>query len=52
MVQLAKIGEIDSTENGKVATDISFRESGLMRELYKYGTVRTNLVDLNSDVAL
>ena len=46
----AKIGEIDSTENGKVATDISFREVGLMRRPYKYGTVRTNLVDANSDV--
>ena len=44
-MQLEAIGEIDSTENGKVATDISFRESGLMRRPYKYGTVRTNLVD-------
>jgi len=34
-----KIGSIDSTENGLISTDTSFRQYGLLRDPYKYGEV-------------
>ena len=34
---VAKMGEIDSTENGLIATDIIFRQIGLFRNPHKYG---------------
>jgi hypothetical protein len=37
VVAVAKFGEIDSTENGVVPTDFSFRQIGLIRNPYKYG---------------
>jgi len=50
VIARAKFGEIDSTEGGKIGTDISFREVGLMRRPYKYGTVRTDLNSANGGV--
>lgn len=32
-----KIGDIDSTENGLISTDTSFRQYGLLRNPHKYG---------------
>ena len=32
-----RIGSIDSTENGLISTDTSFRQYGLLRDPYKYG---------------
>ncbi len=34
---VSKFGEIDSTENGEVPTDFSFRQVGLVKNPYKYG---------------
>ncbi len=34
-----RIGELDSTENGLISVDTSFRQFGLMRDPYKYGSV-------------
>ena len=34
-----RIGSIDSTENGLISTDTSFRQYGLLRDPYKYGEV-------------
>ena len=45
-----RIGEVDSTENGIISTETSFRQYGLLRDPYKYGevlpanTVTSNLV--------
>lgn len=33
-----RIGELDSTENGLISVDTSFRQFGLMRDPYKYGS--------------
>jgi hypothetical protein len=33
----AKIGEVDSTENGLISVDTSFRQFGLLRNPHKYG---------------
>lgn len=33
-----RIGEVDSTENGIISTDTTFRQYGLLRDPYKYGT--------------
>jgi hypothetical protein len=32
-----RIGAVDSTENGTISTDTSFRQYGLLRDPYKYG---------------
>jgi hypothetical protein len=32
-----RIGEVDSTENGVISTQTSFRQYGLLRDPYKYG---------------
>ena len=32
-----KIGEVDSTEDGVISTDTTFRQYGLLRDPYKYG---------------
>jgi hypothetical protein len=34
-----RIGELDSTENGLISVDTSFRQFGLMRDPYKYGAI-------------
>ena len=36
-----KIGEIDSTENGLISVDTSFRQVALMRDPYKYGAANS-----------
>lgn len=33
-----RIGELDSRENGKISIDTSFRQFGLLRDPYKYGS--------------
>jgi hypothetical protein len=33
-----RLGEIDSTEGGLISTDTTFRQYGLMRDPYKYGS--------------
>lgn len=40
-----RIGEVDSTEGGIISVDTSFRQYGLLRDPYKYGTTTkaTNL---------
>ena len=44
----SKIGEIDSTENGKIPVDIKFRQIGLIRNPYKYDT-RTAITDATAN---
>ena len=34
---LERIGSVDSTENGLISTNTSFRQYGLLRDPYKYG---------------
>lgn len=34
-----KIGEVDSTENGVISTDTSFRQYGLLRDPHKYSQI-------------
>jgi hypothetical protein len=34
-----RIGEIDSTEQGLISVDTSFRQIGLLRDPYKYGSI-------------
>jgi hypothetical protein len=34
---IARVGELDSTENGLISTDTSFRQISLLRDPYKYG---------------
>lgn len=34
-----RIGSVDSTENGLISTDTSFRQYGLLRDPYKYGSI-------------
>jgi len=47
-----KIGEIDSTENGIISTDTSFRQYGLLRDPYKYGTtIPANTNSANSVIS-
>ena len=44
-----KIGEVDSTENGVISTDTTFRQYGLLRDPYKYGqSVSANTTTANS----
>ena len=44
-----RIGEVDSTENGFISTDTTFRQYGLLRDPYKYGeTVSANTSAANS----
>lgn len=42
-----KIGELDSSEGGKISTDTSFRQFGILRDPYKYGSS----VPVNSSTA-
>jgi len=47
-----KIGEIDSTENGIISTDTSFRQYGLLRDPHKYGsTAKVNTNSANSVIS-
>ena len=34
---ITRVGELDSTENGLISTDTSFRQISLLRDPYKYG---------------
>jgi len=42
-----KIGELDSTENGVISSETSFRQYGLVRNPYKYGQI----VPVNNETA-
>jgi len=47
-----RIGEIDSTEQGLISVDTSFRQIGLLRDPYKYGsTVVANTATANSVIS-
>lgn len=47
-----RIGEIDSSENGLISTDTSFRQVGLLRDPYKYSsTVVANTSTANSVIS-
>jgi hypothetical protein len=47
-----RIGEIDSTEQGLISIDTSFRQIGLLRDPYKYGsTVAANTATANSVIS-
>ncbi len=47
-----RIGEIDSSENGIISTDTSFRQIGLLRDPYKYdSTVVANTSTANSVIS-
>jgi hypothetical protein len=44
----ARVGELDSTENGLISTDTSFRQISLLRDPYKYGQDRrVNILTAN-----
>lgn len=48
LMLVARIGELDSTENGIISTDTSFRQITLMRDPYKYGeSQRANILTAN-----
>jgi hypothetical protein len=45
---IARVGELDSTENGLISTDTSFRQISLLRDPYKYGQdERVNILTAN-----
>ena len=47
-----RIGEIDSTEQGLISVDTSFRQFGLLRDPYKYGlSIAANTSTANSVVS-
>ena len=47
-----RIGEIDSTEGGVISSNTSFRQYGLLRDPYKYGTTtQANTATANSVVS-
>lgn len=46
-----KIGLVDSTENGLISTSTSFRQYGLLRDPYKYGSV-SQVVSSNANSAI
>ena len=47
-----KIGEIDSTEGGLISANTTFRQYGLLRDPYKYGTsVQANTATANSVIS-
>jgi hypothetical protein len=47
-----RIGEIDSTEQGLISVDTTFRQIGLLRDPYKYGsTVAANTATANSVIS-
>jgi len=47
-----RIGEVDSTENSLISVDTSFRQFGLLRDPYKYGsTVVANTSTANSVIS-
>ena len=47
-----RIGEIDSTEQGLISIDTSFRQIGLLRDPHKYGsTVAANTATANSVIS-
>jgi hypothetical protein len=45
---ISRIGELDSTENGLISNDTSFRQISLLRDPYKYGQdSRVNILTAN-----
>jgi len=47
-----RIGELDSTEGGKISVDTSFRQYGLLRDPYKYGsTSRLEVSNANTVIS-
>ena len=47
-----RIGEIDSTEGGVISSNTSFRQYGLLRDPYKYGTTtQANTATANSVIS-
>jgi len=45
---ITRVGELDSTENGLISTDTSFRQISLLRDPYKYGQdERVNILTAN-----
>ena len=45
---ITRVGELDSTENGLISTDTSFRQISLLRDPYKYGQdTRVNILTAN-----
>ena len=45
---ITRVGELDSTENGLISTDTSFRQLSLLRDPYKYGqNERVNILTAN-----
>jgi hypothetical protein len=47
-----RIGEVDSSEGGVISVDTSFRQYGLLRDPYKYGsTTRANNFTANSVIS-
>lgn len=48
----SRIGEVDSTEDGLISVETSFRQFGLMRNPYKYGqSARANTSNANSVIS-
>jgi len=49
---IARVGELDSTENGLISTDTSFRQISLLRDPYKYGEdERVNILTANVTIS-
>jgi hypothetical protein len=49
---IARVGELDSTENGLISTDTSFRQISLLRDPYKYGQdERVNILTANVTIS-
>lgn len=47
-----KIGEVDSSENGLISVDTTFRQYGLLRDPYKYGSnIPTNKTTSNNVIS-
>jgi hypothetical protein len=48
----SKIGDVDSTENGLISVDTSFRQYGLLRNPHKYGqATRANNATANAVIS-
>lgn len=49
---ITRVGELDSTENGLISTDTSFRQISLLRDPYKYDEdVRVNILTANVTIS-
>jgi hypothetical protein len=52
VILTARVGELDSTENGLISTDTSFRQISLLRDPYKYGQDRrVNILTANVTIS-